>query len=148
MNFILWIIYVIAMIYVAENETCYYYYYSLTCCNTCTCFFLVAETPSPDEIEAYKVLQKCLELREKYMFREEVAPWEKEIITDPSTPKPNPNPFYYEQQTKTEVSVFPYIFCILTIQHVFLLCFLYSNFVFLPSASFWNGWWCYSCIPQ
>uniref|UniRef100_A0A0E0LQ51 AMP deaminase n=1 Tax=Oryza punctata TaxID=4537 RepID=A0A0E0LQ51_ORYPU len=60
------------------------------------------ETPSPDEIEAYKVLQKCLELREKYMFREEVAPWEKEIITDPSTPKPNPNPFYYEQQTKTE----------------------------------------------
>uniref|UniRef100_A0A0D9X393 AMP deaminase n=1 Tax=Leersia perrieri TaxID=77586 RepID=A0A0D9X393_9ORYZ len=60
------------------------------------------ETPSPDEIEAYKVLQKCLELREKYIFREEVAPWEKEIITDPSTPKPNPNPFYYEHQTKTE----------------------------------------------
>ncbi|KAI4967245.1 hypothetical protein ZWY2020_029149 [Hordeum vulgare] len=44
------------------------------------------ETPSHDEIEAYKVLQKCLELREKYIFREEVAPWEKEIITDPSTP--------------------------------------------------------------
>ncbi|KAG8099012.1 hypothetical protein GUJ93_ZPchr0013g34202 [Zizania palustris] len=60
------------------------------------------ETPSPDEIEAYKVLQKCLELREKYIFREEVAPWEKEIITDPSTPKPNPNPFNYEHQTKTE----------------------------------------------
>uniref|UniRef100_A0A453AJR5 Uncharacterized protein n=3 Tax=Aegilops tauschii TaxID=37682 RepID=A0A453AJR5_AEGTS len=60
------------------------------------------ETPSHDEIEAYKVLQKCLELREKYIFREEVAPWEKEIITDPSTPKPNPNPFNYEHQTKTE----------------------------------------------
>ncbi|KAL6657256.1 hypothetical protein ACP70R_005036 [Stipagrostis hirtigluma subsp. patula] len=60
------------------------------------------ETPSPDEIEAYKVLQKCLELRERYIFREEVAPWEKEIITDPSTPKPNPNPFNYEHQAKTE----------------------------------------------
>uniref|UniRef100_A0ACD5WR12 Uncharacterized protein n=1 Tax=Avena sativa TaxID=4498 RepID=A0ACD5WR12_AVESA len=60
------------------------------------------ETPSHDEIEAYKVLQKCLELREKYIFREAVAPWEKEIITDPSTPKPNPNPFNYEHQTKTE----------------------------------------------
>ncbi|KAI4968405.1 hypothetical protein ZWY2020_058060 [Hordeum vulgare] len=60
------------------------------------------ETPSHDEIEAYKVLQKCLELREKYIFREEVAPWEKEIITDPSTPKPNPNPFNYEHQIKTD----------------------------------------------
>ncbi|ONM61046.1 AMP deaminase [Zea mays] len=60
------------------------------------------ETPSPDEIEAYKVLQKCLELRQRYIFREEVAPWEKEIITDPSTPKPNPNPFSYEHQAKTD----------------------------------------------
>ena len=70
-----------------------------------SCFFLfVLETPSTVEIEVYKVLQKCLELREMYIFREEVAPWEKEIITDPSTPKPNPNPFNYEHQAKTEVS--------------------------------------------
>ena len=69
-----------------------------------TPFSPLAETPSPDEIEVYKVLQKCLELRERYIFREEVAPWEKEIITDPSTPKPNPNPFNYEHQAKTDVS--------------------------------------------
>lgn len=68
-----------------------------------------SETPSHDEMEAYKVLQKCLELRERYIFREEVAPWEKEIITDPSTPKPNPNPFNYVHQAKTEVSAVLYI---------------------------------------
>jgi AMP deaminase len=37
-------------------------------------------------------------LREKYVFREEVHPWKKHEITDPSTPKPNPNPFHYIAQ--------------------------------------------------
>ncbi|CAA6654744.1 unnamed protein product [Spirodela intermedia] len=60
------------------------------------------ETPSVDEAEVYKVLQECLKLREGYVFREEVAPWEKEIITDPSTPKPNPNPFAYVAEEKTD----------------------------------------------
>ncbi|WOL14820.1 hypothetical protein Cni_G23601 [Canna indica] len=60
------------------------------------------EIPSPDEVEVYKIIQKCLELRERYVFREEVAPWEKEVITDPSTPKPNPNPFAYMLEQKTD----------------------------------------------
>ncbi|KAJ3676347.1 hypothetical protein LUZ60_003759 [Juncus effusus] len=55
-----------------------------------------------DEIDVFKTLQKCLELREKYVFREEIAPWEKEVITDPSTPKPNPNPFSYSSEEKTD----------------------------------------------
>ncbi|RZC84491.1 hypothetical protein C5167_047273 [Papaver somniferum] len=60
------------------------------------------EVPSPDEVEVYQVLQQCLEMRERYLFREEVAPWEKEVITDPSTPKPNPNPFSYSPEGKTD----------------------------------------------
>nr|CAD1833052.1 unnamed protein product [Ananas comosus var. bracteatus] len=60
------------------------------------------ETPNADEVEVYKVLQKCLELRESYIYKEEDAPWEKEIITDPSTPKPNPNPFNYVPERRTE----------------------------------------------
>ncbi|PIA59479.1 hypothetical protein AQUCO_00400396v1 [Aquilegia coerulea] len=60
------------------------------------------EVPSPDEAEVYLVLQDCLRLRESYVFREEVAPWEKEVITDPSTPKPNPNPFSYSPEGKTD----------------------------------------------
>ncbi|XP_074578439.1 putative AMP deaminase [Curcuma longa] len=60
------------------------------------------ERPSLDEEDVYIILQKCLALRESYVFREEVAPWEKEVITDPSTPKPNPNPFAYVLEQKTD----------------------------------------------
>ncbi|KAI4331620.1 hypothetical protein MLD38_029794 [Melastoma candidum] len=59
------------------------------------------EVPTPDEIEAYMILQECLELRKRYIYRETVAPWEKEIISDPSTPKPNPEPFSYIPEGKS-----------------------------------------------
>ncbi|PKA62695.1 AMP deaminase [Apostasia shenzhenica] len=60
------------------------------------------ETPSIDEVEVYKILQECLEMRQSYLFREEVSPWKKEVITDPSTPKPNPNPFAYAAEQKSD----------------------------------------------
>lgn len=60
------------------------------------------EVPSPDEIEVYVVLQECLELRKRYVFREAVAPWVKEVISDPSTPKPNPEPFFYAPEGKSD----------------------------------------------
>ncbi|KAK7349811.1 hypothetical protein VNO77_07521 [Canavalia gladiata] len=60
------------------------------------------EAPSPDEVDAYVVLQECLEMRKRYIFREAVAPWEKEIISDPSTPKPNPEPFFYASEAKSD----------------------------------------------
>lgn len=60
------------------------------------------ETPSMDEVEVYKILQECLEMRHTYLFREEIAPWEKEVISDPSTPKPNPNPFAYGAEQKSD----------------------------------------------
>lgn len=50
------------------------------------------------------ILKECLELRESYLFREEIAPWEREVISDPSTPKPNPNPFAYTPVGKSDVS--------------------------------------------
>ncbi|KAL0375356.1 UNVERIFIED_CONTAM: AMP deaminase [Sesamum radiatum] len=45
------------------------------------------EIPSPDEVEVYRALQDCLELRRSYVFKEAVAPWEKEIISDPTKEK-------------------------------------------------------------
>ncbi|MCI04446.1 AMP deaminase, partial [Trifolium medium] len=33
---------------------------------------------------------------------EAVAPWEKEVISDPSAPKPNPNPFFYAPEGKSD----------------------------------------------
>ncbi|KAK9001018.1 hypothetical protein V6N11_082810 [Hibiscus sabdariffa] len=61
-----------------------------------------SEVPSPDEVEVYVVLQECLEMRKRYVFKEAVAPWEKEVISDPSTPKPNPNPFFYASEGKSD----------------------------------------------
>ncbi|KAI3811845.1 hypothetical protein L1987_21577 [Smallanthus sonchifolius] len=60
-----------------------------------------SETPSADEAEVYRALQVCLEMRKSYVFRESIAPWEKEVISDPSTPKRNPNPFGYTLETKS-----------------------------------------------
>lgn len=71
--------------------------------------FFDLEAPSPDEVEAYLVLQECLEMRKRYVFKEAVAPWEKEVISDPSTPKPNPEPFLYTREGKSDVS-FSYCF--------------------------------------
>uniref|UniRef100_A0A5B7A1W5 AMP deaminase n=1 Tax=Davidia involucrata TaxID=16924 RepID=A0A5B7A1W5_DAVIN len=60
------------------------------------------EVPTSDEKDAYKVLQSCLELRQSYVFKEAVDPWEKEVISDPSTPKPDPNPFDYTRVGKSD----------------------------------------------
>ncbi|KAL6336496.1 hypothetical protein AAG906_022437 [Vitis piasezkii] len=60
------------------------------------------EVPSPDEEEVYMILKDCLEMRESYLFREETAPWEREVISDPSTPKPDPNPFSYTLEGKSD----------------------------------------------
>ena len=64
---------------------------------------MVTEAPSQEEEEVCMMLQDCLELRKKYVFREQVAPWHIETITDPSTPKPNPDPFHYEQEPASKV---------------------------------------------
>ncbi|XP_073017538.1 AMP deaminase-like isoform X1 [Primulina eburnea] len=60
------------------------------------------ETPSADEAEVYCNLQNCLEMRRGYVFREAVSPWEKEIISDPNTPKPIPNPFDHTPEGKSD----------------------------------------------
>ncbi|CAH8265158.1 unnamed protein product [Arabidopsis lyrata] len=60
------------------------------------------EVPTSDEVEAYKCLQECLALRKRYVFQETVAPWEKEVISDPSTPKPNTEPFAHYPQGKSD----------------------------------------------
>ncbi|MCH81941.1 AMP deaminase, partial [Trifolium medium] len=60
------------------------------------------EAPSPDEIESYVILQECLEMRKRYVFKEAVAPWEKEVISDPTTPKPNLEPFFYTPEGKSD----------------------------------------------
>ncbi|KAK4478457.1 hypothetical protein RD792_013932 [Penstemon davidsonii] len=60
------------------------------------------EIPSPEEVEVYRTLQGCLEMRKSYVYKEAVSPWEKELITDPSTPKPILNPFDHTPEVKSD----------------------------------------------
>ncbi|KAJ7519785.1 hypothetical protein O6H91_20G055400 [Diphasiastrum complanatum] len=60
------------------------------------------EAPSEEEEEVCILMQECLALREKYVYRERVHPWDKEEIIDPSTPKPNPDPFQYEPEVASK----------------------------------------------
>lgn len=66
---------------------------------------LFSETPSTDEAEVFRTIQTCLEMRESYMFRESVTPWEKENINGSSQLKPNQNPFDHTPEKKTEVNL-------------------------------------------
>ncbi|GAU39898.1 hypothetical protein TSUD_04900, partial [Trifolium subterraneum] len=68
----------------------------------CNFYSFGLEAPSPDEVEAYMMLQQCLEMRKRYLFRESVAPWEKEVISDTRAPKPNPEPFFYAPEGKSD----------------------------------------------
>lgn len=45
-------------------------------------------------------------MRDNYVYREEIAPWTKEPVTDPSTPKARSDPFHFEPVEKTLVSFF------------------------------------------
>ncbi|XP_028760924.1 AMP deaminase-like [Neltuma alba] len=60
------------------------------------------EVPSHDEAEVYVILQEFLEMRKRYVFQEAIAPWEKEVISEPGTPKPNPDPFFYIPEGKSD----------------------------------------------
>lgn len=60
------------------------------------------DAPTSEEEEVCRMMQECLALREKYVFREKVVPWEREIITDPSTPKRNPKPFFFGDEPASE----------------------------------------------
>lgn len=90
----------------------------------CSLFLHLIEMPSPDEMDVYSNLQVCLEMRRSYVFREAVAPWEKEIISDPSTPKPNPNPFNIISEGKSDVR-----FYISEIIVFFFAAFIYFHFL-------------------
>ncbi|XP_058073870.1 AMP deaminase-like [Magnolia sinica] len=54
------------------------------------------EAPSREEEEVCAMIRECLALREKYVFRENVAPWMKETTTESSIPAVNRDPFCFD----------------------------------------------------
>lgn len=47
------------------------------------------------------MVRECLELRDNYVYREEIAPWTKEPVMEPSVPKASCDPFHFEPVEKT-----------------------------------------------
>ncbi|XVF84817.1 hypothetical protein PTKIN_Ptkin17bG0069900 [Pterospermum kingtungense] len=63
--------------------------------------FMNTDSTNVEEEEVRKMVRECLELRDNYVYREEIAPWTKEPVTDPSTPKARTDPFHFEPVEKT-----------------------------------------------
>ncbi|KAL4199953.1 hypothetical protein AMTRI_Chr03g53920 [Amborella trichopoda] len=60
------------------------------------------EALSGEDKEVRLMLQECLSLRNKYVFREKIVMWEKEMMSDPSTRKPVIDPFCYKSERPSE----------------------------------------------
>lgn len=62
---------------------------------------------SVEEEEVLKMIRECLYLREKYVYREEIAPWMKEIMSEPKASDGKLDPFSFGQFEATSVSCDP-----------------------------------------
>ncbi|XP_037491964.1 probable AMP deaminase isoform X2 [Jatropha curcas] len=49
-----------------------------------------------EEEEVRKMIRESLDLRNRYIYREEVAPWKKLPVAEPGTPARKSNPFHFE----------------------------------------------------
>lgn len=69
-----------------------------------------ADPVSVEEEEVLKLIRECLDLREKYVYREEVAPWMKETISESKASDKKHDPFSFGQFEATSVSCDPQLF--------------------------------------
>lgn len=56
----------------------------------------VHESVNVEEEEVRKMLRESLDLRKKYLYREEVAPWDKLAVDESNTPSLKSDPFHFE----------------------------------------------------
>lgn len=61
------------------------------------------------------MVRESLELRDNYVYREEIAPWTKEPVMEPGTPKASGDPFHFEPVEKSAVRFFFLFFFFLNI---------------------------------
>lgn len=60
-----------------------------------------------EEEEVLKMIRECLDLRDKYVFREEIAPWMKENMSKSKASDKKHDPFSFAQFEATSVSCDP-----------------------------------------
>ncbi|CAN0925839.1 Probable AMP deaminase [Linum grandiflorum] len=70
---------------------------------------IVHDSINAEEEEVRKLLRECLDLRSKYVYKENVAPWTKVAEKVSDTPQAKSDPFYFEpvSATKDNVEFFP-----------------------------------------
>ncbi|KAE8663601.1 putative AMP deaminase [Hibiscus syriacus] len=59
------------------------------------------DSTNVEEEEVRKMVRECLELRDNYVYREAIAPWTKEPVTEPGTPKAKCDSFHFEPVEKS-----------------------------------------------
>lgn len=66
-----------------------------------------ADPLNVEEEEVLKFIRECLDLREKYVYREEIAPWMKETKSESKASDRKHDPFSFGQFEATSVSCDP-----------------------------------------
>lgn len=66
-----------------------------------------ADPGNVEEEEVLKLIRECLDLREKYVYREEIAPWMKETISESKASDKKHDPFSFGHFEASSVSCDP-----------------------------------------
>lgn len=72
--------------------------------------YMKSESVSVEEQEVLKMIHECLNLREKYVFRENVAPWMK-IMEKSDLAEVKNDPFYFVPVEASSVSCSSFLNC-------------------------------------
>lgn len=87
------------------------------------CYFLLPKHFCPDatnkeEEEVRKMIRECLELRQRYLYRENVSPWMKIAVENSSSSKMKKDPFHFEPVEASAVSHSLLIYSLLSLSSV------------------------------
>ena len=76
----------------------------------CLSKFLYSESTKAEDEEVLERIRGCLDLRDAYVYREKVAPWEKVTELSSTAMETNSDPFHFDPVEATNVS-FPLLAC-------------------------------------
>lgn len=65
---------------------------------------LNSESLNIEDEEVRRMIRECLDLRDKYVYREEIAPWMKVTVGESSVSHVNSDPFRFVPVEATAVS--------------------------------------------
>lgn len=100
-----------------------------------------SDSMSVEELEVTRMIRECLDLREKYVFRENVDPWTKSTEKT-GLPEANNDPFNFvpvEASSVSSPSLLSFFQKLSCLKH-FTICQLIYMVQFLWASSISSGW--------